>query len=342
KDALAEAASDAVFACVRVAMVGGGSLSSLVSRQAILGLARKAVEAAWPATARMLSDALSDRTIRASMEKVGAKVVRKLLDRFNAFQRFFIGLGQYDRAILENMPETINDAIEAVNVLMADDVTREAIVDRIERTIGEALDKPISAWQAFGTADAIAASKERLRSELRSALDAPRPEGSPGILRAALGGVTVAKVLDAFPAIRAALGDSVARWFVSLVAPEGEKNQAAVALGRIASAFVGAFSRSASGCPVGELLGADDALVLRIAAASSAGIAELAARESGAMLRSLDVRGLVVDKIDSLDMIEVERMLLRVIDRELRAVTWFGGILGFLIGLMQSVLFLFR
>ena len=60
------------------------------------------------------------------------------------------------------------------------------------------------------------------------------------------------------------------------------------------------------------------------------------------MLRSIDIRELVVDKIDSLDMIEVERMILKVVDKELWAITMFGGILGALIGILQSLLFLLR
>jgi len=79
-----------------------------------------------------------------------------------------------------------------------------------------------------------------------------------------------------------------------------------------------------------------------LADAASEGLVELAASESSDMLRSIDIRSLVIEKIDSLDMIDVERMILRVVDKELGAITAFGGILGALIGVFQSLLLFLR
>jgi uncharacterized membrane protein YheB (UPF0754 family) len=39
---------------------------------------------------------------------------------------------------------------------------------------------------------------------------------------------------------------------------------------------------------------------------------------------------------------EVERFILAITSRQLRAITWFGAFLGFLIGLIQVVLVLVR
>jgi uncharacterized membrane protein YheB (UPF0754 family) len=188
----------------------------------------------------------------------------------------------------------------------------------------------------------VAASREKLYLSLRAALDKPRPADAPGLVEAALGGLRAEQLLEALPGIQQALSASTAEWLASLLAHREEKSGAAKALSGVIKGFADAFSERARAYSLGELSGLDDQSLFRLAHASSAGLAELAARESGALLASLDVRSLVVEKIDSLEMIEVERMLLRVIDRELRAVTWFGGILGFLIGIMQSIVFLFR
>ncbi len=342
KDALARLACDAMFNCVRSALDSGAGFSAFVSREAVEDMVRLSATAAYPAVAKGLSELMADATVKASLERIGAKLIRKTLDRFNAVQRFFIGLGQYDKAILDNMPATIADFSEAMNGLLGDEKTKAALIERLASLLGAALDRPLRSFSAFSSEEAVAASRERLYLSLRAALDKPRPEDNPGLLKVALGGLRVEQLLEALPGIQKALGTSAADWLASLLGPREEKSGAAKALSAIVGGFASAFSERAQAYSVGELSGIDDEALSRIARASSSGLAELAARESGALLASLDVRGLVVEKIDSLEMIEVERMLLRVIDRELQAVTWFGGILGFLIGIMQSIVFLFR
>jgi uncharacterized membrane protein YheB (UPF0754 family) len=54
------------------------------------------------------------------------------------------------------------------------------------------------------------------------------------------------------------------------------------------------------------------------------------------ILSSINVKALVSDRIDSLDMVRVERIVLDVMSDQFKWVEIFGGILGFLIGLFQS------
>lgn len=55
------------------------------------------------------------------------------------------------------------------------------------------------------------------------------------------------------------------------------------------------------------------------------------------MLTSINVKSLVSDRIDSLDMLRVERIVLDVMSDQFKWVEIFGGILGFLIGVFQSL-----
>ncbi|GAB6100762.1 DUF445 family protein [Halanaerocella petrolearia] len=58
----------------------------------------------------------------------------------------------------------------------------------------------------------------------------------------------------------------------------------------------------------------------------------------GKVLSDLDFEGMVKRKIDSFDILEVERLLLDVIETELEAITWFGAVLGFIMGLITPVI----
>jgi uncharacterized membrane protein YheB (UPF0754 family) len=62
----------------------------------------------------------------------------------------------------------------------------------------------------------------------------------------------------------------------------------------------------------------------------------LAEEQSAAMLRTLNIKTLVSDRIDSLDMAQVEHIVLDVMANQLWWINIFGAILGALIGLFQS------
>jgi len=56
------------------------------------------------------------------------------------------------------------------------------------------------------------------------------------------------------------------------------------------------------------------------------------------ILSSINIKTLVSDRIDSLDMLKVERIILDVLSNQLKYVELFGGILGFLMGMFQAAL----
>ena len=59
------------------------------------------------------------------------------------------------------------------------------------------------------------------------------------------------------------------------------------------------------------------------------------------VIESFNIRQIVVDKIDSLDVASVEKLLLMVIARHLKWINVFGALIGALIGLSQVVMRLF-
>ena len=55
------------------------------------------------------------------------------------------------------------------------------------------------------------------------------------------------------------------------------------------------------------------------------------------ILSSINIKALVSDRIDSLDMLRVERIILDIMSDQFKWIYFFGGVLGFLIGLFQAV-----
>jgi uncharacterized membrane-anchored protein YjiN (DUF445 family) len=62
-----------------------------------------------------------------------------------------------------------------------------------------------------------------------------------------------------------------------------------------------------------------------------------AEEKSAALLRTLNIKALVSNRIDSLDMAEVEHIVLDVMANQLWWINVFGAILGAFIGLFQSI-----
>jgi len=54
------------------------------------------------------------------------------------------------------------------------------------------------------------------------------------------------------------------------------------------------------------------------------------------ILSSIDIKTLVSNRIDSLDMLRVERIILDIMSNQFKWIYFFGGVLGFLIGLFQA------
>jgi uncharacterized membrane protein YheB (UPF0754 family) len=62
---------------------------------------------------------------------------------------------------------------------------------------------------------------------------------------------------------------------------------------------------------------------------------KLAEEQSGAVLRAVNIRTLVSERVDSMDMLSVERIVLDVMASQLKWINFFGAILGALIGAFQ-------
>jgi uncharacterized membrane protein YheB (UPF0754 family) len=71
-------------------------------------------------------------------------------------------------------------------------------------------------------------------------------------------------------------------------------------------------------------------------------ILEILKRETPKLVESIDVQKLVREKVNELSLPEVEGLILAITSRQLKAITWFGALLGFLIGLLQVALILAR
>ncbi|MFW6006158.1 MAG: DUF445 family protein [Candidatus Bipolaricaulota bacterium] len=65
---------------------------------------------------------------------------------------------------------------------------------------------------------------------------------------------------------------------------------------------------------------------------------EVVAREGSNILSALDVKELVRGEVEDFSTLRVEKLILDVTGDQFRAITWFGALIGFLIGLLQILI----
>ncbi len=315
-----------------------GELAGLLPREALAPLVRALVEGLYTAALPAVDAFLREPATKRSLEHYANEIVSRAVGRLSLFQRLFVGLAQYERTIAETMPDTVNDLVDAASSLLHEPGMASRAAEAAVSALADAADSPPELWLRR------LITREAAYRAATTALDALFAHGPEFAQR-------VAALVAARPEL------SVAGFFEALGLPaeelaERSSNSAGLLLsgqgsgGRLLAAalpaFAAALAEGLCGVSIGSALGAEPALRERLADWIADRALALVASEAERIIEGLDIARIVVEKIDGLDMIDVERMILAVVDKELKWITVLGGVLGGLIGLVQGGLSLIK
>ncbi len=299
------------------------------------------VESGYQPVFDYLIDWLRQDEMREELAYRGRIILREILDRLNLVQRFLVSAGQYERQLRERMPvivddfidnldrtgrlpqnrrrvvHGIGDALRKVQELGVGDAQQTLEFD-LRQTVGSLVPRVFEILQSDAVRDGLVQSLDELfdryadrpLEEILTELTGMEPEQITERIM-----VTVREWLER-PGATRELSDGV----VSTV--RGFMSE----------------SRTTLDSPVIEVEPAqkralDEFLSDRIVNMVSSRLPELVA--------AFNVHQMVVDRINSLDIENVERLLLMVIARHLKWINLFGAILGSLIGGVQVLLNVF-
>jgi uncharacterized membrane protein YheB (UPF0754 family) len=276
--------------------------------------------------------------IREQLQHRGKGILRKILDQLTFMQRFFVTAAQYDRQLEERMPVIVDDLINTIRTAGWEPANRRRVVG----AVGDALRK----IQSQGFAEAVGKSRLDLPVRVHHLIDEvadilERETVQQRIVDALLAmleryeGRTIGEVLESFFAmdletIAVRISDRVSE----LVKPS---EQGAVLVGE-AERVLRDFTSSLGSVTIREMLDLGDEEKERVDAAVAGGLTSLVERRLPQLVESLDIQRLVVNRVNSLDVGEVERLLLMVIARHLKWINLFGALLGAVIGGSQVVI----
>jgi uncharacterized membrane-anchored protein YjiN (DUF445 family) len=266
------------------------------------------LEQAFPRIAFSFIKFIEREEIRGELEIQGRVFLSSAILKLNILQRFFISAGQYDRTLHERMPEIIDDLIVQLDTLLKDESVRTRIILFLQNMVRNILSEQYTevGLPRFA-ADLLITRLDRPLGDIIRGISlqiGETPEG-PGekIL------LFIRKILG---------GDEH---------PEGDRGR---------SLFLGELLKEVGDSPLSELFLIDGEKKEILDTLIRDKLLALAEEQISTALQTINVKVMVIERIDSLEMIKVERIVLDVIGRELKWINLFGAILGALIGLFQA------
>lgn len=268
---------------------------------------------------------------RGRLEMEARAFVKKALNRLGPVQRLFVSIAGYDDKISQAMPGIIDDLIQTFEHVLRDPATPR----KISEALGAALIAQRSrlASQDLSTNAGLPGGENILNTALLSLGKSPEElrrragESYDRLAELPLQGLTNLSVS----------ADDIAGFilsaFVHSLGREGEQSSTTVG-----ALFVQVLREFAKGRTLAEFFGIGENEVERISRTLAGALLKLIETRIPLIVETLNVRSMVAEKIDSIDMKEAERIVLQVVRKELAWITWLGGILGAMIGIVQSVL----
>ncbi|MFP4010380.1 MAG: DUF445 domain-containing protein [Spirochaetaceae bacterium] len=334
---LRDAIQRAAHAWLERQLAADTPMSRFISEELIAQIERIADEVYGPTFEHVL-EYLNRPDIRARLEQDGKDILRRILDKLTFVQRFFVTAAQYDQRLEERMPAIIDDLVATLRRAGWDPENRRRVVE----AVGDALRK----IRAQGVAEAVAKSRLDLPARVHAIIDeiadVLRREGVQARIVEALMTVlrryenrSVGELLESlFATDLETLAEGISDRVAELVRPEAQSKALVGEAGRILRQFMESFGSGS----IREIIGLRDETKEEIDTAVARGLTSLVEHRLPELVESLDIRRLVVNRVNSLDVVEVERLLLIVIARHLKWINLFGALLGALIGGSQVAL----
>jgi uncharacterized membrane-anchored protein YjiN (DUF445 family) len=308
------------------------------SRDRISAVLVPALKTAFPGTAASLIRFLEKEDIHRLLETHCRVFLNNAILRLNVFQRFVVSAGQYDKTLYERMPEIVDDLIRQIETLLADEDVRRRIITLIDGRVRACLsEKDVSERIARFLTGLMADNLDRPLGDLcfciLEELSGRTPDKRMPEDRGPDGREPKDQGEAPMPEARKPEGfwPALERHIAEWAGREGKGPEEALLRG------LERFLEKHGDVSLGSLLSISDEQKETLDAFLFDRFLFLVNGQIDTILETINIRTLVRERIDALDMIAVERIVLDVMAHQLQWINVFGAILGALIGVFQSV-----
>lgn len=332
-----DAVSRAVHSWVEGHLRRNTELKQLLGRPLIAAIV-VSVPRLYDPIVQTLLEYLNKPSTRSELESGGRELLKAILKRLNLVQRILVSATQYQKNLNENMPGIVDDVLTTLEQAASSSRNRRRLIGQARRTVVR--------WAGMGAADVArlvgfepSESVPRLIQEAQRLIS--RTEVRARIEELALQATDDWRSREVGELVERISGlgdDELARRAAQIVERWTSDRAKLDELSRGLRTFVRTIDGEGSKRPLRRLLPmtADQQGVLNDWLTDVTAVQ--IKRRVPELLRGIDVHSMVVAKIDSLDVRDVEDLLLMVIARHLKWINLFGAVLGALIGGLQIAL----
>ncbi len=309
-----------------------GAIAELPPDATIKAIADACIPKAYEIALPHIGAFLRGDDFKSRLETEAHAFVKRALGRLGPMQRLFVSIAGYDAKIAQTMPDTIEDLIDTIENILRDPMAPEKV--------SEAICAVVIAQRAHDAAEENSADHVGSRAFVVSSLPSVllSLSGAQDELRGRAERVydrlSGAKLRDivTMPVSSYDAAGLVLNAFVRTIS---QGPNSASTLGAL---FIDVLKESSRGKSIAEFFGIGEKDIEQFSGTLSIALLSLIESRMPLLVEAIDIRSMVAERIDSLDMREVERIVLQVVNKELIWITWLGGILGALIGAIQSLI----
>jgi uncharacterized membrane protein YheB (UPF0754 family) len=320
-------------------------LEQLVFSKALQNTLKELFISSYPAIKKVLMEWLRNPVMRKELSKQGRSVLRDILGKLNPLQRIVVSAGQYDKTLDENMGSIIVDILNSIDSFLTSDATKEELFSKITETLANLAQsniKDLDERFRINTVQELSLGFRRLKIAL------VKKENHQKVfekIEQQFQDKPELKIGDLLKDVTGHTSDSLKESiFVAFEKWSQDENAVIETLESLQKRFGALFTdgnveiiskttpeednqktpRKSEEAKTNEiLLGIENILI------------DIMNSVVPKLVAEFDIYGLVVDRINSLEMIKVEQLLLGIISRHLRYINIFGAILGGIIGASQ-------
>ncbi|MBN1410508.1 MAG: DUF445 family protein [Spirochaetales bacterium] len=284
---------------------------------------------------------LKESPVKNEMETQGRKLLKTVLDKLNFFQRFVVTVAQYESTLNEKMPDIIEEIIDRLKQIAID-------TERLDEFV-QAIRSGIDQWMANGMFDLLFTEgidvNEKIQILFDKLFDIIGSEETHQFLLASLDeilekneDVSLGRMAEEILGLER---DKIIAIILEHMHKLVTSEKTAEILTRKIMEITSGILEKSQDVPLRELLGIQDDVKTRIDAFISKKIGVILQEKLPQIVEGFNVKQLVVNKINGLDVESVEKLLLMVIAKHLKWINVFGALLGAVIGFSQVLIKLF-
>jgi len=307
----------------------------LVSARALSPLLEVGTRSLYSSLLPVMEKILESEPMRAELNTLAMEMVRRAIGRLGPLQRLIVTAANYEKTLADTMPETISDVSASLMRMLRNPQAADRIVESVltYARVPRITDSRTPVAGIFPTAELKTALGKFFR-ELRS----EKAEFAENVERRYLS-IAQKPLGEILPGLPESLAAGLASSLSSIPeADDARPRPGSMLLSDALGDFVLSYAKRLEGKTIGKVLALGDKEKKKIAGLIASGVASALSSQAERLVEALDIQSMVVEKINGLDMADVERIILHVVNDELAWITILGGILGALIGVVQSLL----